>query len=153
MLLTKPDAPVSIQARGGNLDPLRPGLYQPGGIPWLAPVQYGASTLAELATAPATLQRVCATLGQLEPDDYLEFMQGWYASGGKAFGPAWRYVDLLTILQAIAQSLQPRNYLEIGVRRGRSLAVVAAAAPACDLIGFDLWMQDYAGMQIGRAHV
>ena len=146
MLLTKKERPVLSDASAGESAAARRGLYQPNGIPWLLPVQYGASTLHELACSPQTIQRVCDALEHLESDDYLEFMLGWYASGQKTFGANWRYIDLLTILQATAQALQPRNYLEIGVRRGRSLAVVAAAAPACDLFGFDLWMQDYAGM-------
>lgn len=146
MLLTKKEYPSLNTAAARDCDSERRGLYQPSGIPWLPPVQYGAGTLHELACSTSTVQRVCEVLQQLDSDDYLEFMLGWYASGVKTFGSNWRYIDLLTILQATAQALQPRNYLEIGVRRGRSLAVVAAAAPACDLYGFDLWMQDYAGM-------
>lgn len=114
--------------------------------PWLPPVQCGAGTLETLALSPDCLERVQSVLEQLESDDYLEFMLGWYASGQQTFGPAWHYLDLLTVLQAASQWLQPRNYLEVGVRRGRSLAIVGAAAPDCDLLGFDLWMADYAGM-------
>lgn len=146
MLLTKNERPVQSDAPASECNAARRGLYQPSGIPWLPPVQYGASTLHELACSTNTIERVCDALERLDSDDYLEFMLGWYSSGQKNFGANWRYIDLLTILQATAQALQPRNYLEIGVRRGRSLAVVAAAAPACDLFGFDLWMQDYAGM-------
>lgn len=146
MLLTETERSMPNAGSAGESSSERRGCYQPSGIPWLPPVQYGASTLHELACAPGTIQRVCSALERLEADDYLEFMLGWYASGQKTFGAHWRYIDLLTVLQATAQALQPRNYLEIGVRRGRSLAVVAAAAPGCDLFGFDLWMQDYAGM-------
>ncbi len=146
MLLTKTERPVQSDASTSECTAASRGRYQPSGIPWLPPVQYGASTLHELACSTSTIERVSDALQRLDSDDYLEFMLGWYASGQKTFGANWRYIDLLTILQATAQALQPRNYLEIGVRRGRSLAVVAAAAPACDLFGFDLWMQDYAGM-------
>lgn len=146
MLLTKNERTVPKDALADECAAARKGLYQPNGIPWLPPVQYGASTLHELAISTGTIERVYSALGRLDSDDYLEFMLGWYASGQKTFGANWRYIDLLTILHATAQALQPRNYLEIGVRRGRSLAVVAAAAPTCDFFGFDLWMQDYAGM-------
>lgn len=113
---------------------------------WLPPVQYGAGTLEQLAVSSKCLDSVRRILQQLEPDDYLEFMLGWYRQGQQTFGANWRYLDLLTILQAASQWLAPRNYLEVGVRRGRSLAVVGATAPDCDLVGFDLWMPDYAGM-------
>ena len=38
----------------------------------------------------------------------------------------------------------PKNYLEIGVHRGRSLAVVFAENPKMDIYGFDMWIRDYA---------
>jgi predicted O-methyltransferase YrrM len=37
--------------------------------------------------------------------------------------------------------------LEIGVRRGRSIAMVASMTPKADLYGFDSWVPDYAGME------
>lgn len=141
MLLTQPEPARSRPTPAAA----RPGWFAPPGTPWLPPVQYHAGTLQDLAMAPATLESVVRTLQRLEPDDYLEFMLGWYASGLKSFGDSWQYLDLLTVLRSCAL-LQPRNFLEIGVRRGRSLAVVADAVPGCHLVGFDLWVPDYAGM-------
>jgi predicted O-methyltransferase YrrM len=43
--------------------------------------------------------------------------------------------------------LKPENYLEIGVRRGRSLGVAATAFQDVNIYGFDLWVQNYAGME------
>lgn len=62
------------------------------------------------------------------------------------FGEGWRYADINTILHTLASMLKPARYLEIGVRRGRSMAMVAAVAPHCAMTGFDLWIDDYAGM-------
>jgi predicted O-methyltransferase YrrM len=44
-----------------------------------------------------------------------------------------------------AKYLQPKNYLEIGIRTGWSMAMVAVAAPQCALYGFDNWETNYAG--------
>jgi predicted O-methyltransferase YrrM len=42
-----------------------------------------------------------------------------------------------------AKLLKPKNYLEIGTRRGWSLGMVAVAAPECELYCFDVWEPDY----------
>jgi predicted O-methyltransferase YrrM len=44
----------------------------------------------------------------------------------------------------LARELQPKAYLEIGVRRGFSMAMVAARVPQADIYGFDLWAANYA---------
>jgi predicted O-methyltransferase YrrM len=113
---------------------------------WLDPVYFSVETLFNLAVKPETIKYIQRTLGKLTSDQYLEFMQNYYKLGIAKFGDSWGYCDLLTILQASALALQPRTYLEIGVRCGRSLAVVAAACPQVDIFGCDLWLQNYAGM-------
>jgi predicted O-methyltransferase YrrM len=47
----------------------------------------------------------------------------------------------------LARRLGAENYLEIGVRRGRSMAMVASQVPDCRIVGFDIWMDNYAGME------
>lgn len=44
----------------------------------------------------------------------------------------------------LARELQPKTYLEVGVRRGFSMAMVAAQSPQTEIYGFDLWMANYA---------
>lgn len=56
------------------------------------------------------------------------------------------YWDLACALRQIAEGLQPRNYLEIGVRLGSSTAMVAATSPCVDITAFDLWISPYAGL-------
>ncbi|HLM02429.1 MAG TPA: class I SAM-dependent methyltransferase, partial [Pyrinomonadaceae bacterium] len=46
----------------------------------------------------------------------------------------------------LARELQPKNYLEVGVRRGFSMAVAASRSPETEIYGFDLWLPDYAGV-------
>jgi predicted O-methyltransferase YrrM len=114
---------------------------------WLHPVQAGPTTVLEVARDPATLDAVAATLARLVPDAYIDQVRAYYALGRERFGAHWYYVDQLTALHACATLLRPRRYLEIGVFRGRSLAVVAAAAPECELFAFDLWIPGYAGLE------
>jgi predicted O-methyltransferase YrrM len=61
------------------------------------------------------------------------------------FGDHWRFADSTTVLCATALAVRPKAYLEIGVRRGRSAAVVGSLTPDCAIYGFDLWIQGYAG--------
>ena len=54
--------------------------------------------------------------------------------------------DINTALLALAAGLRPQSYLEIGVRRGRSLAMVASVCPACDIVACDMFIEGYGGM-------
>jgi predicted O-methyltransferase YrrM len=82
----------------------------------------------------------------LEPDDYIAYTSGYYRAGLERLGEHWRYADITTALLGLSRLLRPESYLEIGVRRGRSMAMVAATCPHCRIVGFDLWIQNYAGM-------
>ncbi|MCC9599013.1 class I SAM-dependent methyltransferase [Stieleria sp. JC731] len=121
-------------------------VYQTAGTQWLEPVQVSAQTILRMATSDKTLGSIRQMMNRLTDDDYLTFLKGYYDTGRANFGDDWYYADLLTFLHAAATVLRPRRYLEIGVRRGRSLAVVSSVAPDCDVTGFDLWMENYAGM-------
>jgi predicted O-methyltransferase YrrM len=113
---------------------------------WLHPLQAGPFTVLSVARSGATLDAVESVLARLQQDPYVDFMRRWYALGRERFGHHWVYADQLTVLHAAARLLKPRRYLEIGVFRGRSLSVVADAAPDCELFGFDLWIPGYAGL-------
>jgi predicted O-methyltransferase YrrM len=106
----------------------------------------GPSSVGELALKAESLEKSIEILKRMEPDAYVDYLMEYYSVGLKRFGDAWRYADIVTVLGASAQLLTPRTYLEIGVRRGRSMGIVAALCPDCDLVGFDLWVADYAGM-------
>ena len=126
----------------------------PPGIDFYGPAAVGAATIGRLATAPAVLDDVLSLLGRLEQDDYVDYVRGFVEHGRAAAGEDWRYADITTVLAAAARLLRPRDYLEIGVRRGRSAAVVAAGAPECSIVAVDLWNEGYAGMtNPGPGHV
>ena len=104
------------------------------------------STLADASLAPETAEQVLALLSKLTPCADTEGQELFYKWAHDRFGEHWRYADSTTVLMAAARMLQPKAYLEIGVRRGRSAAAVGAMAPDCAIFGFDLWLSDYGGL-------
>ena len=107
----------------------------------------GASTLGELALSPALHDEAWAIVDRLEPDDNVSHVRDFVAEGRRLAGRQWRYVDIASALAAATELLRPSSYLEVGVRRGRSMAIVAARAPKCSIIGVDMWQPNYAGME------
>jgi len=116
-------------------------------VQWYNPLQLSAETLSSLGKRPSTIKSLIDNLEQLQADDYLTYILGYYQTGLSRYGDVWGYNDLLTILHAATTLLKPESYLEIGVRRGRSLAVAATVCPTINIYGFDLWMENYAGME------
>lgn len=117
------------------------------GEDYYGPSSCGPSSVGSLAVSPESRRAVLSVLDLLEPDDYSEYLAGFLRHGIDAYGEYWRYADICTAIWAAAKLLRPSTYMEIGVRRGRSMAMVASAAPACALIGFDMWLPGYAGME------
>jgi hypothetical protein len=113
---------------------------------WYYPVIVTADMLGRKALDAGTVRVVLALYQMLEEDDYIKALKRYYTGGLERFGDAWQYADLVTAAYASAEMLRPTAYLEIGVRRGRSMAAVALAAPTCHFVGFDRWTPNYAGM-------
>lgn len=128
---------------------------RPGeGLDYYDGVAVGADAIGRAATAPPTQDRVDELLAGLESDDYMEYVSAFVRRGRELVGPGHRFADITTVLCAASELLQPTSYLEIGVRRGRSMRVVSGIAPDCAIIGIDLWISDYAGMENpGPEHV
>lgn len=55
-------------------------------------------------------------------------------------------VETRSVIAFLARELNPRTYLEVGVRRGFSMGMVISRAPEVDVFGFDLWVENYAGI-------
>lgn len=119
----------------------------PAGIDFYGPATVGATTIGELATDPALLRETLDLVTAVADDDYVAYVRAFADAGGGAASSAWRYADITTALAAAARLLRPASYLEIGVRRGRSAAVVAANAPECSIVAVDMWNEGYAGME------
>lgn len=105
------------------------------------------STLAETAMSRGNWEQILEFHGSLATDDYVRYVDGFYRDCLARFGAHWRYLDIVNVLFASARLVRPKSYLEIGVRRGRSVCTVARGCPSVDVYAFDMWMPGYAGME------
>ena len=120
--------------------------FRTKGTQWYAPPLAGASTLSAPLFSLTTYQYTLDVLKQLIDDEYLIYLRGFISRGIKHFGENWRYADICTVLNTLANSLKIEHYLEVGVRQGRSMAMVVSRRPSVNVAAFDMWQQDYAGM-------
>ena len=102
--------------------------------------------MANVAVARETWNEILHFHHLLASDDYVEYLDSFYRECIARFGSNWHYMDIVNVLYAAAKVLQPENYLEIGVRRGRSVCTVVQACPAVNIHAFDMWIPGYAGM-------
>lgn len=136
-LLRRPPAPVP---------PVAANTFLQEGNQWYHPALGGALTMAPHIVGGAVVRDALSVLERLTPDTYAAFVTGFYRAGLQKYGDAWQYADINTALLGLAKLLQPTSYLEIGVRRGRSLAMVASRAPSCRIWACDLFIQNYGDM-------
>ena len=113
---------------------------------WLSPVLLGKETISQLVLDAGNIQESYGLLKELQNDQYLKFLVKYYEKGFSLFGDKWVYADIITALNAVSKNIKVQSYLEIGVRTGRSMVTVARNAPDCKIVGFDMWIEDYAGM-------
>jgi predicted O-methyltransferase YrrM len=114
---------------------------------WYEPVLAGASTFIHDTTSADTVKGVLEVVQKLDADNYLRYCIDFYKAGLERFGKNWSYADINTVLYGISKNIRVESYLEIGVRRGRSMSIVAAMHPEVYIVGFDMWIKDYAGME------
>jgi predicted O-methyltransferase YrrM len=57
-----------------------------------------------------------------------------------------KVANIWLVLAYLAKIIKPERYMELGVRRGFSMAIVGARRKDAELVGFDLWISDYAGV-------
>jgi predicted O-methyltransferase YrrM len=103
-------------------------------------------SLVHFATSPELWDDLLAFHGELATDPYVRMVDGYYRECRSRFGKHWHYLDAVNTVFAAAKWGQPRHYLEIGVRRGRTACTVARACPSVEIHAFDMWIQGYAGM-------
>lgn len=90
---------------------------------------------------PAIARATITTLEALSDDPHKAGLVQWLQEGcGSNDG---RY-EIRSLLRCLAKKLEPRRYLEIGTRRGWSLAQVLSETPACEVVSCDMWVTDYA---------
>jgi predicted O-methyltransferase YrrM len=115
---------------------------------WYPEPLVGAPTLANfIVEAPYRyIPMAVQLLRELTPDEYARYTIEFYEEGLRRYGGRWNYADIVTVLLGLAEALRPRRYLEIGVRRGRSVCAVGRTVPDCEMIMFDMWVKNYAGI-------
>ncbi len=114
---------------------------------WYDPFLAGPSTFVGDCSSAETIAQVLGIIKKLTPDRFLNYNIEFYEAGLKRFGNRWRYADITTVLYGICKNINVRNYLEIGVRRGRSMSIVGHLRPDADIVGFDMWIANYAGLE------
>src|ERR1700676_4780584 len=97
-----------------------------GQLQWYPPVMMGADTVRSQLFSGSYIDRAIDLMCRLSPDDYTSFLINFFSDGRARFGREWCYADIVTVLLCLSGLIKPRKYLEIGVRRGRSAAAVAA---------------------------
>jgi len=102
-----------------------------------------AEAVVRTAQDHATHRHLLDVYRRIESDHFLEESCRTLETAIENMAPYW---DVCSVLASYARLCQPRAYLEIGVRRGRSAAVVAATCPGIDLFLFDMWHPNYAGV-------
>ncbi len=105
------------------------------------------STIAEGALSREAADYVLCLLQMLSPTEETIGQQLFFQWAHGKFDKFWRHADITTVLVSASMAVRPKTYLEIGVRRGRSAAVVGALCPNCAIYGCDLWLPDYAGAE------
>ena len=105
-----------------------------------------AMTLAAAALSEEAISFMEDLIDRMTPSEEIAGQQAYYRLARAQFGRHMRFADLTTALWAASTLIRPNAYLEIGVRRGRSACVVGATSPECAIVGFDLWLENYAGV-------
>lgn len=104
------------------------------------------STLASASMSLQTWFEILNFHHLLVNDEYVEYLDAFYRESINRYGDNWRYMDIINVLYGSSKTVKPRNYLEIGVRRGRSLCTVARGNPEVNIVAFDMWIPNYANM-------
>ncbi|MFC1637032.1 glycosyltransferase family 9 protein, partial [Planctomycetota bacterium] len=90
----------------------------------------------------STKRRVLSIISRLTRDHWLDRNIEMFKEAIDYNSP---WFDTLSFLNWYADTFKPSNYLEIGVRRGRSMAQVLVQSPQTRAYGFDSWIQEYSG--------
>jgi predicted O-methyltransferase YrrM len=106
--------------------------------------RYSLMQFAADVVQQANLRAVLDTHGRLTPDPLLEEWIGNLRRKCEAGTPYW---DLACAVRQCAAGLEAERYLEIGVRRGKSMAMAAGTRPTAAIYGFDMWMSPYSGAE------
>lgn len=111
------------------------------------PIIFTPKFIFEEVKQPIYNTEIKKILDHQQDEPYLKFVSKYYEKISLKHKKHSSYVDLVKILHVVSKLIKPENYLEIGVRRGRSISIVAKNSPYCELYAFDMWIQNYAGVK------
>ncbi|MFZ3138518.1 MAG: putative sugar O-methyltransferase, partial [Thermodesulfovibrionales bacterium] len=94
-------------------------------------------------------RRVLSWISRLEQDYWLKGDIEKYENVQSAES-AW--FETIVVLNWFAHNFKPANYLEVGVRRGRSIVQVLGESPSTKAFGFDIWIEDYGSIPEQNIH-
>tara|TARA_B100000674_G_C37895296_1_gene941031 strand:+ start:757 stop:1590 length:834 start_codon:yes stop_codon:yes gene_type:complete len=103
----------------------------------------GTETLGRQMKSARICSEVLDILNKITPNNDVEFAKDFYSKGLSLYGDDWTYADINTALLTISKNLEIENYMEIGVRRGRSMTMMASHSPQANFYVFDMWIEDY----------
>ena len=101
-----------------------------------------ASKVFDSITSPKVKERVYSVISLLTQDRWLSNDLRNYSSSSAQTQSKW--FDLISFLNWCGHNFKPKSYLEVGVRRGRSMAQVLVESPDTNAYGFDMWIPGYA---------
>ena len=93
---------------------------------------------------PQNISDTLDTLRQLTPDRWHVAIVEIFEEKLQLGKPFW---ELCCALNLFTRLRLPAKYLEIGVRRGKSMAQVVCNSPECHITGFDAWINPYAHVE------
>ncbi|WP_160484592.1 class I SAM-dependent methyltransferase [Aurantiacibacter rhizosphaerae] len=114
---------------------------------WWYPQLGGPESLLAYARSIDAVKLCRELFDTLSEDKYLLYVKEFYDQGRALWGDSWVFHDINTVLLSAALSMKPESYMEIGVRRARSAAMVLSQQPDCAFSAFDMWIPEYAGME------
>lgn len=111
------------------------------------PIIYTPEYIKEEVKLPIYNKEIYKILSEQKDEPFVKFVSKYYQELSLKHKKHSSYVDLIKILHVLSKLIKPENYLEIGVRRGRSISIVAKNSPFCELFAFDMWIKNYVGVE------
>ena len=111
------------------------------------PIIFTPSYIREELKKPSYNKEIYNILKNQQNEPYVKFVKEYYKEITIKHKNHSNYVDMIKVLHVISKLIRPENYLEIGVRRGRSISIVAKNSPLCELHAFDMWVKNYTRIE------
>jgi len=111
------------------------------------PIIFTPNYICEEIKITSYNKEIVKILNSQVDEPYVKFVRKFYKEISLKHKHQSTYVDMIKVLYVISKLIKPENYLEIGVRRGRSISIVAKNSPLCELYAFDMWIKNYTGVE------